>query len=359
MSGSTLSASLTGSPPSRSTAATSSRTAALPASTTGTDQSVPASAAALCRSTEASPPSVPPTSRTTSGAISPQGGQRGVVQPAGGDVHDPGAGRQRRPVAGLGADQLLVADDGQPQPAARRSNRRGTGRRRTRRSPRGRRPRRRRAWSAPARWPSSFAAGTLDQRRLGVRGADVDADDVHERTQTGLGGAGGELVEAERLDRAERAGAVHAALGGPGGAPGEHLGGEPVGLRPGQLHAADQVAGGVAHLGHRVGAGALERWPSTAPRPTRLPTNPATCRARRSAPGSRPVEPGERRQPVRPRRQRTEPVEVDADLAQRRRQPGQRQVLGAADRQAPAHPAARLEPPHAPARRPRAPAVRR
>ena len=47
-----------------------------------------------------------------------QRGQRGVVQPPGGDVHDPGAGRQRRAVPGLGADQLLVADDGQAQPAA-------------------------------------------------------------------------------------------------------------------------------------------------------------------------------------------------------------------------------------------------
>ena len=117
MSGSTLSASVTGRPPARSTAATSARTAALPASTTGTDQSAAASDARVG----------PQHRRLTAVRAADQQddvrrrpaqrGQRRVVEHAGRDVDDPRAGRQRRPVAGLGADELLVADDGQPEPA--------------------------------------------------------------------------------------------------------------------------------------------------------------------------------------------------------------------------------------------------
>ena len=54
------------------------------------------------------------------GPVRSQRGDAGPVEPAGGDVHDPRAGRQADPVPGLGRHQRLVPDHGEPQPAAGR-----------------------------------------------------------------------------------------------------------------------------------------------------------------------------------------------------------------------------------------------
>ena len=74
---------------------------------------------ALCSRTSASPPSVPPASSTTSGAGGAQAADVRRRQRAGVHVHDPAAGRQRDPAAGLRGDQPLVPDDRDPQAAAR------------------------------------------------------------------------------------------------------------------------------------------------------------------------------------------------------------------------------------------------
>ena len=73
------------------------------------------------RSPAALPPSVPPVSSTTSGrGRAPQARQarRRAHDPRGDDLDHPAAAGERDPAAGLGGDQLLVADDGDPQPAA-------------------------------------------------------------------------------------------------------------------------------------------------------------------------------------------------------------------------------------------------
>ncbi|GAB3840757.1 hypothetical protein GCM10029963_10120 [Micromonospora andamanensis] len=64
--GSTLSATVTGTPAPANNPCRSSRTSTLPANTTGTRQRARASRVALCVNVSASPPSVPPTSSTTS-----------------------------------------------------------------------------------------------------------------------------------------------------------------------------------------------------------------------------------------------------------------------------------------------------
>ena len=49
-----------------------------------------------------------------------QGADGAAVEFAGGDVHDLGTGGQGDAVGGFGADQALLADDGQPQTTAGR-----------------------------------------------------------------------------------------------------------------------------------------------------------------------------------------------------------------------------------------------
>ena len=119
-------------------------------------------------------------------------GRRG--QAAAGDVHDPAAAGQRDPAAGLGGDQLLVADDGDPQPAAGRR----AGQHLARRPPAGRPPASSaRQASQPSRtsvsiggpvarpWPTQLPVVDVDQRRLGERRAEVDAGD-RARRRAGL-----------------------------------------------------------------------------------------------------------------------------------------------------------------------------
>ena len=69
-------------------------------------------------STSALPPSVPPTSSTTSGSAVRRSAQLGVVEAAREHQHDLAAAGEGDPAAGLGGDQLLVADDGDAQAAA-------------------------------------------------------------------------------------------------------------------------------------------------------------------------------------------------------------------------------------------------
>ena len=64
------------------------------------------------------PPSVPPTSSTTSGSGLGQVGVAAVVEAAGEHGHDLATAGQRDPSTGLGRDELLVADDRDPQAAA-------------------------------------------------------------------------------------------------------------------------------------------------------------------------------------------------------------------------------------------------
>ena len=176
MSGSTLSARVTGRPPSRRTAATSSRTAALPASTTGTDRSAPASGGRVVPEHRGLAAVGPADQQDDVGRHLGQHRERVVVQPAGGDVHDPRPGGERGPMAGLGADQLLVADDGEPQPApgAGAGGDRDVGEARRRLQDAGDDvvERRRRLGGVQQR-----PGADVDERRLRVRRADVDARD--------------------------------------------------------------------------------------------------------------------------------------------------------------------------------------
>ena len=181
----TLSASTCGTPAPR-IAATSSRASTLPATTTGPVQpAVDQRRGAARRSTSALPPSVPPISSTTSGAVRRERARSGVARqrrrPT--TCDDLAAAGQRDPAAGLGGDQLLVADDGDPQPAAGAGagqhlgvgrpgvgvGQLGRGRRRTRRA---------RRCSIVVGWlgrGDEPRRAEVDQRGLGERRAEVDA----------------------------------------------------------------------------------------------------------------------------------------------------------------------------------------
>ena len=69
-------------------------------------------------STSALPPSVPPTSSTTSGSAARSSASLASSSPPCEHQHDLAAAGERDPAAGLGGDQLLVADDRDAQPAA-------------------------------------------------------------------------------------------------------------------------------------------------------------------------------------------------------------------------------------------------
>ena len=144
-----------------------------------------ASRRALCSSTSALPPSVPPTSRTTSGRAARSAATSGGVQRTGVTCTTRAAGRQRDPVAGLGRDLPLVADDREPQPAA------GAGAGEHVVGPHARAPRSasrpdgvdavqhvgRRASSACDAVARSSPVPSVDERGLGERRPDVDADE--------------------------------------------------------------------------------------------------------------------------------------------------------------------------------------
>ena len=128
----------------------------------------------------------------------------------GGDVHDPRTGRERRPVAGLGADQLLVADDGQPEPAAGA----GAGDHRHVREVRGRgedagddvvqRGRGLRRGQQLRRSARSTSAALVNVEPMSTQAS------RHARTRPASAAPGGEGLQPERLHRAERPGAPHA-----------------------------------------------------------------------------------------------------------------------------------------------------
>ena len=178
ISGSTLAVAVTGTPAAARAAATSSRASTFPASTTGTVRRRAAMTPALCLKISALPPSVPPTSSTTSGRAASSASQVVVAHRAGRDVHDAGPGRQTHPVAGLGRHDPFVADDREPEPAA------GTGAGQRRRCPG--------AQLGPDRvhavhdvgaesggvggGAEQRTVGEVDERGLGERGPDVDAD---------------------------------------------------------------------------------------------------------------------------------------------------------------------------------------
>ena len=143
------------------------------------------------RATAALPPSVPPVSSTTSGAVCPRRALErtlGHTRRRESDHRDDlAAARQRDPAAGLGGDQLLVADTAirSPPPAlehastsasaarascATRASRQAAYPSRTSRSP-----------ASVVGWLGGGddpALGEVDQRRLGERGAEVDAEAV-------------------------------------------------------------------------------------------------------------------------------------------------------------------------------------
>ena len=89
-----------------------------PATTTGPLHRARASEPASSTSPSELPPSVPPTSSSTSGRDSPQRRELVVVEPAGQHGHHLAAAGQRHAATGLGRHQLLVADHGDPQATA-------------------------------------------------------------------------------------------------------------------------------------------------------------------------------------------------------------------------------------------------
>ena len=119
--GTTLSASTCGTPP--RIAATSSRTSTLPATTTGPRQPPATSARAASEQHLGVAAVGPPGQQHHVRPARAPGRGRGVPDPTrpargGDDVDDLAAAGQRDPAAGLGGDQLLVADHGDAQAAA-------------------------------------------------------------------------------------------------------------------------------------------------------------------------------------------------------------------------------------------------
>ncbi len=155
--------------------------------------------AALCSSTSALPPSVPPTSSSTSGRAARSARQPGPVSGPACTCTTRAPADSADPAARLGADLRLVPDHRQPQPAARAGADEQLGRQRravgllVRRPAPGRRPRRparhrgARAVVVGTRAPDpappgprrarSLGSVDVDQQRLGEGRPDVDAED--------------------------------------------------------------------------------------------------------------------------------------------------------------------------------------
>lgn len=85
-------------------------------------------------------------------------------------------------------------------------------------------------------------AGLAHYRTLCRRQRSGNANKRSGDAEAEVGGAGFQDVEAEGVDRAERAGAPDAVLGGPPRAPGQQPGGEPVGVRGGEADLGQQLA---------------------------------------------------------------------------------------------------------------------
>jgi hypothetical protein len=105
--------------------------------------------------------------------------QAGRVKRAGGHVHHLGTGGEGHPVAGLRADQPFLTDHGQPQPAAGRRARQHRGAGRAERGNHRVDAVQHLGWGGGVLGRAEQLTGRRNERALGPRRPDIQAEQVH------------------------------------------------------------------------------------------------------------------------------------------------------------------------------------